>query len=151
MEEDENQPSVPTCQSCQSSGKSILYSVFPMRYSEFKKLDAYEPPDLVLVQNAGFSEFDDEGEGVSGWDEGWSDMKDLVPPYPSLLIFTAYTLGEAEKDLERFKKHCETDLLVSCSENPMRSWRPCRDWENDQNNDVFYSNQYLSVARSKIN
>ena len=151
MEEDENQPSVPTCQSCQSSGKSITYSVFPVRYSEFKKLESYRTPDLVLVQNSGFSEFNDECEGVKGWDEGWSDLKDLVPEYPSLLIFTAYTRGEAEKDLARFKKYCEADILVSCSENAMWSWRPCRDWENDQNQEVFYSNQFLSVACGKEN
>ena len=148
MEEEENQPSVPSCQTCQTSGKSVSYSVFPIRYSQFKKLDSFHNPDLVLVQNSGFSEFQDRA-GVPGWEEGWSDLKELVPEYPSLLVFTAYTRGEAEKDLARFIKYSDADLLVSCSENPMRSWRPCRDWENDDNQDVFYCNQYLSVARNK--
>jgi len=146
QDEDENQPAVPACHTCQSANKCIKYSVSPMRYSLFKQTDSYSSPDLVLVQNAGFSEFKDEA-GFEGWDEGWADIKDLVPGSESLLIFTAYTASEAEKDLERLLKYCDVEVLVS-HQNPMRSYRPCRDWENDQNKDVFYSNQFVTVVSS---
>ena len=149
-EEGENQPAVPTCSTCEKAGKSIQYTVSPKRYSRFKQEagDHFVEPDLVLVQNSGFSEFPDEA-GVEGWEEGWSDLKELLPTAPaSLLIFTAYTREEAAKDLQRLLKYCDVEVLVS-QENPMRSRRPCRDWENDQDSDVFYSNQFVTIVASK--
>ena len=41
------------------------------------------------------------------------------------------------------------EVLVRCQENPMRSHRPVRDWERDEDRDVFYSNQFVSVVRRK--
>ena len=57
----------------------------------------------------------------------------------------------AEADLERFTSQCqqEVEILTSCEQNKMRSHRPIRDWEMDQENDVFYSNQLLTVVRSR--
>ena len=67
----------------------------------------------------------------------------------ALLAFTSYTRTEAGADMERFSQHCQQDveILVNCEENKMRSHRPIRDWEMDEENDVFYSNQFLSVVR----
>ena len=148
MEEGEHQPQVPVCSTCQDGDRSVTYSVHPVRYGEFKRSAAYRPPDLVLVQNAGFSEFHDAPD-VPGWAEGWSEVVELLPPAPALLVFTAYTRGEADKDLARFTKYCDPEILAAAQPNPMRSLRPCRDWEQDGNQDVFYSNQFFSVVRTK--
>ena len=69
----------------------------------------------------------------------------------AVLAFTSYTKTEAEADLERFTSQCqqEVEILTSCEQNKMRSHRPIRDWEMDQENDVFYSNQLLTVVRSR--
>ena len=150
MEEDENQPKVPPCSACMDANRSIQYSVHPTRYSDFITSQAYTPPDLVIVQNAGFAEFSEDSKG---WEEGWKGLDQLLPPnQESLLMFTSYTLGEAEKDLERFLSHCSAaEVLVSAKPNPMSSSRPCRDWEMDQNNDIFFSNHYISVVTARSN
>ena len=47
----------------------------------------------------------------------------------------------------RLARDQEMEILVNCEMNKMRSHRPIRDWEMDQEKDVFYSNQLLSVVR----
>lgn len=148
-EEEEDQPQVPACDQCTDNNKSITYSLHSYKYGEYKKQDNYVVPDITLVQNAGFSEFKDT-EDVIEWVEGWADLPSLVPAPDSLMIFTSYTGGEAKKDLERVEKYCDVNVLVS-EENPMRSLRPCRDWERDLNKDVFYSNQYYAVLECSRN
>jgi len=148
-EEEEDQPQVPACDKCTDNNKSITYSLHSYKYGEYKKQDNYVVPDITLVQNAGFSEFKDT-EDVIEWVEGWADLPSLVPAPESLMIFTSYTGGEAKKDLERVEKYCDINVLVS-EENPMRSLRPCRDWERDLNKDVFYSNQYYAVLECSKN
>ena len=76
--EDENQPCVPCCDPCTDNNRSISYSLHPTKYGEFKKQDDYEAPDLILVQNAGFSEYADNEETIE-WTEGWADLPNLVP------------------------------------------------------------------------
>ena len=68
------------------------------------------------------------------------------------LVFTSYTLGEAEGDLARLLDTVdgEVEVLVSCQENVMRSQRPVRDWAREEGRDVFYSNQYVSVVRKSL-
>ena len=107
-------------------------------------------PDLVLVQNCGFAEYSDEA-GCSEWEEGWSGLGHLLHQN-TLVIFTSYTKGEAEADLARFLAHCdqEVEVLVRCEENNMRSHRPIRDWEQDRDRDVFYSNQFISVVKQIV-
>ena len=149
QEEEENQPAVPPCHACQLAGRSIRHGVHPLRYSAFKASLAYTVPDLLLVQNAGLAEFDDQDS--EGWKDGWGggDLPQLLVP-GALLVVTSYTHSEAEKDLERLVRHCpEVEVVESAILNPMQSWRPCRDWENDGNKDVFYSNQYLSIVEAK--
>jgi len=148
MEEEDTQPEIPPCPSCMDAGRAITYSIHPTRYQNFVKTQHYTPPDLVLVQNCGFAEF---SENSPGWEEGWRGLEQLLPPSKdSLLAFTSYTKGEANKDLERFLSHCRNaEVLMSADRNSMSSSRPCRDWEMDQNKDIFFSNQYMSVVTAK--
>ena len=103
-----------------------------------------------LVQNCGFAEFDDDCD-EQGWEEGWRGLEGLVQLTGAPVILTSYTKGEAEKDLERLIKYCEKEkleVMVRCQPNEMRSRRPVGDWELDQDNDLFYANQYYSVVRA---
>jgi len=149
-EEGEDSPAVPTCSSCEEKGTLIQYETHLMRYNEYKKCADFREPDIVMVQNCGFSEFNNE-KCEEGWDNGWKGLEDLLLPQGTPLVFTSYTKGEAESDLERLHGCSSEDVevLAKCEENKMRSHRPIRDWELDNDKDVFYSNQFVSVVRSK--
>ena len=139
------------CDNCSSIGRTITYQMYTKTYQDFKRSDSSsEPdPDLVLVQNCGFHEHD---VGSREWTEGWKGLGQLLHPVSKApVIFTSYTKGEAEADMSRFLEHChrDVDILVNCQENVMRSHRPVRDWDNEDDKDVFYSNQYISVVKLK--
>ena len=67
----------------------------------------------------------------------------------TVVIFTSYTKGEA--DLAIFLAHCgqgvEVEVMPRYEEDSMRSHRPIRDWEQDRDKDVFYSNHFISVVK----
>merc|ERR1711874_621568 len=151
QEEDESIPTVPPCSACLDKGIEIFYNTFNVRYDEYRRGSDFRDPDMVLVQNCGFAEFDDDCD-EPGWEDGWRGLEGLVQLTGAPLIITSYTLGEAEKDLDMLLKYTKEDLdvLVRCRQNDMRSRWPIRDWELDQDNDLFYANQYYSVVRAKL-
>ena len=51
---------VPNCEDCVSQSRTTRYLNFNMKYEAFKQTAHFQEPDLVLVQNCGFSEFSDE-------------------------------------------------------------------------------------------
>jgi hypothetical protein len=59
-EEEEGWARVPNCEDCESSARTARYQNFSMKYEEYKRSAHFVEPDLVLVQNCGFSEFSDE-------------------------------------------------------------------------------------------
>ena len=147
-EEEEGSVNVGQCQDCTDLGRNISHQMFCLTYSEYRKVSSFSQPDIVIVQNCGFHEYDTASQE---WREGWGEgrgLQSLLHP-AALLAFTSYTRTEAGADMERFSQHCQQDveILVNCEENKMRSHRPIRDWEMDEENDVFYSNQFLSVVR----
>ena len=140
---------VGQCLDCTDLARHITHQMYNTNYSEFRKLSSSQP-DIVLVQNCGYHEYD---LASAEWREGWGagrGLASLLHP-GAVLAFTSYTKTEAEADLERFTSQCqqEVEILTSCEQNKMRSHRPIRDWEMDQENDVFYSNQLLTVVRSR--
>jgi len=149
-QEEEEQVPVPQCGDCTTLGRSITYQTHSTTYQQMRKVDS-TVPDLVLVQNCGFSEYSTEA-GSTEWEEGWAGLGHLLHQ-GSILIFTSYTEGEAVTDLARFLEHCdkEVEVLARCEENNMRSHRPIRDWEQDRDKDVFYSNQFISVVKQAGN
>jgi len=147
--ESEDEPVVPVCGDCITKGTTLEYRVHCGTYSTYQQTDSFSPPDLVFVQNCGFSEYEARLDS-EGWTNGWAGLGSLLQN-GSPLVFTSYTLGEAKQDLTRLLETVkdEVEVLVRCESNPMRSHRPIRDWERDQDRDVFYSNQYLSVVLRK--
>ena len=147
-EEEDGSVEVGQCQDCTDLGRTISHQMFSLTYSEYRTGSSFSPPDLVIVQNCGFHEYQTSSQE---WREGWGEgrgLESLLHP-AALLAFTSYTRTEARADLERFREHCHQDMevLVNCEENTMRSHRPIRDWEMDEERDVFYSNQFISVVR----
>ena len=148
LEEEEDGPvMVGQCQDCTDLGRTITHEMYRKTYSEFRK-SCCSSPDLVLVQNCGFHEYSSSSQE---WREGWGAGRGLssLLHQGAVLAFTSYTRTEAQADLETFTTHCdqELEILVNCEINTMRSHRPIRDWEMDHENDVFYSNQFISVVR----
>ena len=139
---------VAQCEECERLGRRVSQQTRSMTYQTFRQRQPVSVPDIILIQNCGFHEYE---VGSSGWEEGWVGLQTLLHTNLAPVIFTSYTKGEAEKDMERFQQCCETDLeiLVRCERNVMRSHRPIRDWEMDDDRDIFYSNQFLSVVRQK--
>ena len=137
---------VVQCEECEKLGRRITQQTRSMTYQAFRRRQPTAVPDLVLVQNCGFHEYE---VGSSGWQEGWVGLPSLLHDNKAPVIFTSYTRGEAMRDMARLEQMCEAELevLVRCERNVMRSHRPVRDWEMDEDRDVFYSNQYLSVVR----
>ena len=57
--------------------------------------------------------------------------------------------SEAVKDLDLIQKCPGLEILTSLLRNPFRSHRPIRDFEFDDDCDVFYSNNFYSIAVKK--
>ena len=149
-EDDGNDRTVGQCEDCSAAGKLLTHQMNSMTYKQYKQKYSDSQPDLVIVQNCGFHEYDVASEDWSeGWDQGISY---LMPSNKAPVIFTSYTKSESENDLHRFLEHCgseDVELLIECQQNTMRSYRPIRDWEMDNDQDVFYSNQYINVVKLK--
>lgn len=149
-EEDGVCPGLTACEDCIDRGKSVTYEVRPTSYEKYFNSSAYTKPDVVAALNCGFHEFEAE-EAKDTWR---SSLPLLFSEVGVPVVFTSYTLTEAKRDLERVKRVVAEDggrelsFDTSCQENPFRSFRPIRDYEFSENRDVFYNNQYYSVARS---
>ena len=110
----------------------------------------YTVPDVVCAFNCGFHEFQNDPEK-----EEWAPSLRLLVELPRVpLLFTSYTQNEAGMDLQSFKSQFTEDELAhklkfyaSGVKNPFRSHRPVRDFECDDNRDIFFANQYLTVVR----
>lgn len=148
--ESEDEPVVPVCGDCVKLGRTVEYRVYCGTYTNYLHTDTFTKPDLVMAQNCGFSEFQASPD-CEGWTEGWAGLDSLLQGNCPV-VFTSYTLGEARQDLARLLDTVqgEVEVLARCESNPMRSHRPIRDWERDQDRDMFYSNQFLSVVQRRI-
>ena len=130
-------------------GRAITYGFYQMPYQEFREHEDFSTPDLVLVQNCGFSQFKASSLGFSlGWEEG---LRSLLHPNGVPLIFTSLTKANALRDLERFKQFCgqEVEVLVQSEENKMRSYRPNRNTGLEDEIDVMYLNYYINIVKVK--
>ena len=138
------------CDECSPLGRVITHGFYRMSQQQFRELEDYSPPDIVLVQNCGFSEFKTESMGFyAGWEEG---MGSLLHQNGAPVIFTSHSKSEALRDLKRFQDYCgqEVEVLVNCQENRMRSYRPRRTPASlEEEKDVHYSNYYLNIVRLK--
>ena len=133
---------------CTEKGRKTKYDIRRMAYQDYvQKCPDYKIPDLVCAFNCGFHEFSEEPEK-----ETWKPALPFLTKNIGVpLIFTSYTLSESKKDFDLIRKSALHDLITDVSQvrNPFRSHRPVRDFEFDNDCDVFYSNQYLSVVRAQ--
>ena len=150
MEENNNTTKLAeTCDGCSKLGRVISHDFYKMSYQQFRELEDFSAPDLVLVQNCGFHESPLDSKE---WTEGWAGLGSLLHSNGVPVIFTSYTRTEALEDLSRFQEVCgqELEVLVQCEENTMRSHRPRRDMGLEEEIDVFYNNYYINILRLKL-
>ena len=148
LEDEESEgecPDIKPCDKCANQGKLVKYEIRKMSYKDYNdKCQDYVLPSMVCVFNCGFHEFSEAKEK-----DTWVDSLPALTGYEGVpLLFTSYTKTEAEKDLGLILKSRQ-ELQVDAQQvvNPFRSHRPIRDFEFDNDCDVFYANQYLSVVR----
>ncbi|XP_040576049.1 putative protein MSS51 homolog, mitochondrial [Lepeophtheirus salmonis] len=137
--------SIRECGDCGDKGRSVLYELHRCEYKDFVSSPDYSLPDLITVFNCGFHEFENQSE-LDTWKNSLSSLT-KNPGVP--LVFTSYTLSEAQHDMRLVKAYANRSLniILSCVNNPYRSHRPIRDLEFDGNVDVFYNNQFISIVK----
>lgn len=139
--ENERRMKPKLCPLCSKKKLSLLFS--NNLYHNYAQSLAYVQPDIIIIFNCGFHE--NENSNMDTW-------KDSIPfLYDSkLTAFTSYCRNEALKDIKRFLElrppNKEIDIVNECVENPFRSLRPHRDWENDS---IYYQNYFISVLKMK--
>ena len=145
-ENDGENPDIRPCESCCDAGREIIYDIRKMPYESYcQNCPDFILPDMVCVFNCGFHEYTNEPEK-----ETWKPALPFLTKFPGVpLLFTSYTLTEADKDLDLILKCSEGDVTVDERkiENPFRSFRPFRDYEFSNNSDVFYGNSFMTILR----
>lgn len=114
-------------------------------YHELIESDTFVPPDIIVAFNCGFSEF--QGTSNDTWKES---IKSFLRLSNTMLLFTSYTEEEGLKDLARLKEFTSNrmknfDCIIENSENPFKSLRPQRNWEENEI-PIFYFNNYISIV-----
>ena len=141
-------PDIRSCQKCCETGRHTKYDIQRMSYEDYcKKCPNYVQPDIVCAFNCGFHEFANDQEAEK---ETWRPALPWLTRHIGVpLIFTSYTRTEAMRDYDIILKSSDHELKTDARQvrNPFRSYRPVRDFEFDNDSDVFYSNQYCSVVR----
>merc|ERR1712018_168615 len=101
---DGENPDIKPCENCCDAGREIIYDIRKMPYESYcQNCPDFILPDMVCVFNCGFHEYSNEPEK-----ETWKPALPFLTKFPGVpLLFTSYTLTEADKDL---------DLILKCSE-----------------------------------
>ena len=137
-----------TCFECEDMGRVVGF--YRMNHQQFRELEDFSAPDLVLEQNCGFSEFKTKS---AWWWCGWEyGLSSLLHQSGAPVIFTSYTKSEAQRDLRRFQKFCghQVEVLLQSEENRIRIYRPTRIGGGmEEEIDVCFANNYINIVRVK--
>lgn len=132
--------------------KSIFLQYNRQKYEDFwsgKSRGALPSPHTVICFNSGFSEFEDIPLQPNPWRPALVLMLKAHKGVP--LAFTSYTKLEAKVDLCLVRSIAEQnniniETLIDGIRNPYRDMRPYRNWENSDDDEIFYCNGYLNAV-----
>ncbi|KAK2718309.1 hypothetical protein QYM36_005573 [Artemia franciscana] len=132
------------CPRCSSSGRNIEYDFQPdILYQDYVKTKHYIKPTVIIAFNCGL--YRDTGHSER---DTWAPCIEYLTKDPFIpLILTAYTSEEAPKDVERVMRTVKAEVLVKPQRNPYRSYKPCRNFINEDSIPVMYKNNYFSILR----
>lgn len=132
--------------------KSIFLQYNRQNYEEFwssKSRGGLPSPNAVICFNSGFSEF----EGIPLQPNPWRPALVLMlKNHKGIPIaFTSYVKLEAKSDLCLLRSIAEEnnikiETLIDGVRNPYRDMRPYRNWENSDEDEIFYCNGYLNAV-----
>lgn len=108
-------------------------------------------PQLILCLNAGFTEYDGIPNQVNPWISALDEMLRFmnVP-----IAFTSYIKFEANADMTLLQQRAsilsvDLDIVFDGIQNPFRDLRPYRNWEHNDDEEIFFYNGYLNVVMVK--
>ena len=116
-------------------------------YETFVASNTVAKPDVILCYNAGFEEMENS-DHFNNWRPAISSMLDnrLIP-----IAFTSYIKNEARMDMKVLEnvaeiKSIKLERILEAEKNPYRDLRPCRNWEDDEFDEIFYYNGYINLV-----
>jgi hypothetical protein len=116
-------------------------------YHVYLKSHSITNPDIIIAYNCGLHEYENEVHQDT-WKES---IPSLLSFSPATLVLTSYNMIEAGKDLSRVLRLngnlSSCNLLLNCIQNPFRSLRPHRDWEQNADS-IFYQNNIISIVQT---
>ncbi|XP_036321753.1 uncharacterized protein LOC118735870 [Rhagoletis pomonella] len=151
--------------------RTVLYTSYRMLFQEFTK-ETRLKPSLIAIFNCGFSEHapstvaeqkeQRERTGIPGdacatkdtWSHG---ILEMLQTYDLPILFTSLTRLEADFDYGAILRVAQADRLETrikrlfdVKKNPYRDLRPLRNWQNQNDDDIFYRNGYVQAVISQI-
>ena len=148
LDNEENGPveGVGECYDCSDKGNVVNYELYSMSYKEYcENTSEYTMPNYVVAFNCNLHLNDVNDEDT------WNESLPFLVRHSNIpLILTNHTLTHSKESLKRMTDlNLDLDLIKTNEKNPFRSHRPIRDYELNQDMDVFYNNQYLSILIKK--
>lgn len=130
------------CRQCQEDGRELVIEGKKCLYHQFMAEAAAGPPDLRVAFNCGFHEW----AGTTS--DTWSPSLALMVADDTPLAFTSYTCHEAERDMLAVRAAAGSGVtVVMARPNPYQSLRPLRDWNREDDQQLYHNNQYLTVVQ----
>lgn len=132
------------CSDCTEKNRIVIYEMAAMFYHQYQESSHFTDPDAIVAFNCGFHEHEDQPTDT--WKESLKLLNNIRAP----LIFTSYTMTEAQKDLKVIEKICG-NIVVKLEPhfNPYHSPRPFRDPSREDGSPIYYYNQYLTCVCKK--
>ncbi|XP_011182083.2 uncharacterized protein LOC105212032 [Zeugodacus cucurbitae] len=153
------------------SDRTVFYESYRMLFQEFTRINRTKPK-LIVVFNCGFSEHapatieeqreQSERLGIPGDScaskDTWSGgISQIIQTYDLPIIFTSLTRVEADLDFGAIKRIASMDRLEThitrlfdVKVNPYRDIRPLRNWQRENDDDIFYRNGYIQGFTSHV-
>ena len=130
------------CDDCTRRQRSVVHEMRPVTYHAFCRGEHWTRPDAVVAFNSGIHEFAERD------DDTWRESLPFLVRHEHVpLILTAYTRTELRKDLEELEKAVPAlNVLLPAGKNPFGSTKPVRDMCREDDCDVFFLNQFVSVV-----
>ncbi|XP_050321837.1 uncharacterized protein LOC126754031 [Bactrocera neohumeralis] len=143
--------------------RTVLYVSHRMLFQDFAKTNSIKP-SIICIFNCGFSEHAPEtieeqkeqsllgvpGDSCASKDTWSGGILQLIKSHNTPIIFTSLTRVEADLDFCAVKRvalrngiETRIERIFDVKVNPYRDIRPLRNWQRENDDDIFYRNGYV--------
>ena len=121
----------------------VVYRFEPrMLYQDYCQNKArFCEPDLAVALDCGFKFY-----------PSWLPALDIILKKATPLVFTEFTRKDQEDNVALLRNKFKADIVLDVQKNPFCSTRPFRCSDKSGNyepNSVFYTNDYIAIAKGK--